>query len=51
VSPSRSTLMLFVEPTLYVLGLVRAIIVRSDYRVEALFSARDVSQLWRLSIG
>src|SRR5271166_5697005 len=46
----RATLMIYIEPTPYILALVRCIASRADPLVDVLFIGADISQPWDLSL-
>ena len=46
----RAALMIYIEPTPYVLALIRRIASTADAPVDVLFIAANVSQVWDLSL-
>ena len=46
----RATVMIYIEPTPYILALVRRIASRADASVDVLFIGADISQAWDLSL-
>ena len=45
-SPQANTLMIYIEPTPYILALVRRIVSCADLPVDVLFIGADISQPW-----